>query len=455
MQILIVDDEAGIRAELTEFLCEHDFEVYAAATPSEAFEQLERREIDLVILDIRLPQMDGLEVLRRIRDAWPALEVIMITGHGDQENILQSMRLGAFDFFIKPFRVADIHHAIQRTSRFIELHQRLHDVERTYSLINHELQARIGADLIGRSNAIHQVIEQMHQITGADDTPVLITGETGTGKELVARGIHYLSSRRERYFYPVNCSAIPESLFESEFFGHRKGAFTGALEDKAGWFEVAHRGTLFLDEIGDMPPALQSKLLRVLEDRMVRRIGSTREVPFDTRVISATNQNVEALVADKKFRLDLYHRLNTFHIHIPPLRERPEDIPVLVEHFLTDFARKLRKPVQAIAEDVLDALCAYPFAGNVRELRNLVERAVIICEGDTLNRRHFPDMPGGAPSVAATAEAPNETLDLTKIERQTILKALRRTDGNKAQAAELLGLSWNALDRRMKKYELS
>jgi len=218
---------------------------------------------------------------------------------------------------------------------------------------------------------------------------------------------------------------------------------------------VAHGGTLFLDEIGDMPLALQAKLLRVLEDRKVRRIGSTHEIAFDTRVISATNQHIETLVEQKKFRLDLYHRLNIFHIHIPPLREHPEDIPLLVTHFVADFARKLRKPVQGVAPDVLDALCAYPFAGNVRELRNLVERAVILCQGDQLLRAHFPDLPGSVPVAAPMQDGPQESLDLEFIEKQAILKALRRSDGNKARAAELLGLSWNALDRRLKKFGLA
>lgn len=320
LSILILDDEIRIREAFKDLLSNFDFDLHLAGLPSEAFEILKTTEIDIVLLDIRMPEMDGLQVLSKIRKEYPDIEVIMVTGHGNMDVVIKSMRLGAFDFIAKPVRFIDLRRAIEKTRRYIEINSRLADAQLNNSLLSREIQANIGGEIIGDSPSLRNIIDQMHQVAQTDDTPVLITGESGTGKELVARGIHYLSSRKEKYFYAVNCSAIPDTLFESEFFGHTKGAFTNATEAKIGWFEIARNGTLFLDEIGELPINLQTKFTRVLEVKKISRIGSHTELDTDVRIISATNQDIEDMVHDNRFRTDLYFRLNTFHIHVPPLR---------------------------------------------------------------------------------------------------------------------------------------
>jgi len=454
LTILIVDDEKRVRDEIAEFLTNNNFATLKVGLPSDAFDVLKKQNIDIVILDIKLPEMDGLQVLKKIKEEYPELEVIMISGHSDMNNVIQAMRSGASDFFTKPFRLMDVHSSIERTKRFIQLQNKLKEIEHNYSLVTNELQDKVGHQLITQSPKMQTVIEMMTKVAKAENTSVLITGESGTGKELVARGIHLLSTRKKNYFYDVNCSAVPEHLFESEFFGHVKGAFTGANSDKAGWFEVANKGTLFLDEIGDMPLHLQSKFLRVLEERKIRRVGSHTEIFVDVRIIAATNQNLEKLIEETRFRADLYHRLNSFSIHIPPLRERKEDISLLLEYFAKDFSKKMKKPILEIDSGVFTELQNYNFPGNVRELKNLVERAIILCEGNKLQIKHFPIINSQNQNFEIQTE--NQIVfDLEKVEKNLILKALERTNNNKTKTAELLNITWQSLDRRMKKYGLS
>ena len=455
LQILILDDDPGIRQDLSGFFAERGATVFEAGLPSDALAILEQKEIDVAIVDLKLPEMDGLEVLTRIQSAWPDIEVIMITGHGDTRSIVEAMRLGAFDFFTKPFRLLDLQAAIERTQKFLALQQRLKTVEFNYTLVMRELQQKLQHPLIGESPANKAVLELMAKVARAETTSVLITGESGTGKELVARGIHALSPRKAAYFCEVNCSAIPESLFESELFGHKKGAFTGASEDRAGYVEAAHKGTLFLDEIGDMPLTYQVKLLKVIEDKTVKRLGAQKELTVDIRVISATNQDLDELVRQKRFRLDLLHRLNTFVIYLTPLRDRPDDIPLLLDYYVNVFARKLRKPVHGVEPDVVAAALHYPFPGNIRELKNLIERAVILCDGGRLTSRHLV-FPTEWTSLEDQATPKNEpaTFNLEQRIKTTIQQAMRTTNGNKSEAARLLGLSRQALIRRLEKYDL-
>jgi len=274
------------------------------------------------------------------------------------------------------------------------------------------------------------------------------------GKELVARGIHLMSERKDNHFGAVNMSAIPESLFESEFFGHKKGAFTGAISDRAGWFEIADKGTLFLDEIGDMPMNLQIKMLRVLEDRKFIKVGSQKEQSFDCRLVAATNKDVQEMKSGKEFRLDLFHRLGTFEIFVPPLRQRVVDIPILIEHYVNIFAGRMRKKIEGIDSGTMDTLKQYPFPGNVRELRNLTERAVILCDTGTINIDHFPNINDSGSAATPNVDFHTEIFDLEEIEKRTILKALEKVDYNKSAAAELLNIKWNALHRRLQKFNI-
>ena len=452
LQILILDYDEGIRNNLGEFFASKTYPVFPSERPSEAFAILAQHDIDVAILDLKLPEMDGIAVLKQIKTDFPDIEVIMITGHSDTRSIVEAMRLGAFDFFSKPFRMLDVQAAIERTDKFLALQQRLKEVESNYSFALQELQEKSTRPIIGGSWAIKHVIELMSKVALADDTSVLITGESGTGKELVARGIHALSQRKQRYFYEMNCSAIPENLFESELFGHKRGAFTGAAEERIGGIEAAHKGSLFLDEIGDIPLSYQIKLLRVLEEKTIKRLGSNKEIPVDARIISATNQNLDHLVQENRFRLDLFHRINTFEIHLSPLRERQQDIPLLLEHFISYFSKKFRKPALTIEHGAMQVLQNYSFPGNVRELRNLTERAAILCDGDRLHLSHFCLPDGPSPPVDSSPHLADNTLNLDQLTQNAITAALQRTQNNKSEAAKLLGISRYALIRKLEKY---
>ncbi|MCP4552680.1 MAG: sigma-54-dependent Fis family transcriptional regulator [Bacteroidetes bacterium] len=452
LNILILDDEQRVRDEIEEFLVGNNYSVYKAAAPSEAFSVLKNIKIDIAIVDIKLPEMDGISVMKKIKEDGQSIEVIMISGHGDMNNVIDAMRLGASDYFPKPFRLIEINNAIERTKRFLNLSKKLKEVEASNTLLSKELHANIGQRLIGKSSAIKDIVDLMSKVAKSYDTSVLITGESGTGKELIARGIHYLSTRNKKYFHSVNCSAIPESLFESEFFGHTKGSFTGATEDKKGWFEISNNGTLFLDEISDMPLNQQAKLLRVLEEKRISKVGSHIEVSVDVRVVAASNRNLESMSEENKFRFDLYHRLSSFVIHISPLRDRTEDIPILLNYFIQIYIKKMAKSIKTIDKKIAEELIRYSFPGNVRELKNMVERAVIVCEGDELKISHFMF---DRNKLKTKASIQDESLNLDMAEQQLIVKALERSDYNKSRAASLLNISWQSLDRRLKKHGIN
>jgi DNA-binding NtrC family response regulator len=453
LNILILDDEKRVREEIVEFLSGKDFKVFEAGLPSQAMRTLQNEAIDILILDIKLPEMDGLEVLKKVRRDYSNVEVIMISGHGDMKSVIEALRLGAVDFFQKPFRLIEINNAIVRTKRFIAIQQRVQSLEKNIRLLSREIEKEIGHKLIGVSEGIKTVIDLMLRLAQTDNTSVLITGESGTGKELVAKGIHILSKRKNQYFYSVNCSAVPESLFESEFFGHIKGAFTGANMDKAGWFETANNGTLFLDEISDMPQSQQAKLLRVLEEKKVSRVGSHKAKDVDVRVIAASNQDLESMATEKKFRLDLFHRLSTFIIEVPPLRDRKEDIPLLLENFIKEFAQKMGKNIKRTDKNVVAKLQQYSFPGNIRELRNLVERAVIVCDDEVITEAHFNMIGGKIEGIKAIEpEDGSQSMDLELTEIKLIKKALEEAGNNKSKAAQMLNITWQSLNRRLKKF---
>ena len=454
LNVLILDDEQRVRDEIEEFLTGNKFPVFKAELPSQAFKILDKEAIDIAIVDIKLPEMDGIQVLKKIKEKHSAIEVIMISGHGDMQSVIEAMRLGASDYFQKPFRLMEINNAIERTKRFIKLNKKLKEAETSVSLLSREIQDNIGHRLLGKSQAIKNIVSLMTKVARTDQTSVLITGESGTGKELIARGIHFLSERKKNYFHSVNCSAIPETLFESEFFGHKKGSFTGATEDKPGWFEISNKGTLFLDEISDMPINQQAKLLRILEDKKVSKVGSRTSFDVDVRVIAASNRDIENMSEDDRFRFDLFHRLSSFIIHIPPLRNRREDIPMLLNHFINDFSDKMAMPLKSIDPRIEKELIRYDFPGNIRELKNIVERALIICEGDELSLDHFILNPKKMSKKEIIIQE-EDNLDLEHTERSFIIKALEKSDYNKSKAAALLKISWQSLDRRMKKFGIT
>ncbi|MCK4312878.1 MAG: sigma-54-dependent Fis family transcriptional regulator [Candidatus Cloacimonetes bacterium] len=451
LKILVLDDEKRYRDTLKEYLSDFEYEVYSAELPSVAFKIADKINIDIAIIDIRMPEMDGIAVLKKLKDQFPNIEVIMITGHGDMNSVIEALRHGASDYLTKPFRLPEIQAAIRRTKRFVELQNRFNSLQNQFSLISTELKEKFGSEIIGNSPEIIKVKELICRFAKTDNSAILITGESGTGKELVARGIHLLSSRKHNYFCAVNCNAVPENLFESEFFGHIKGSFTGAKEDRIGWFEQANKSTLFIDEIGELPNHLQVKLLRVLDDKKIRRIGSNKDIPIDVRIITATNKDIELETKKGNFRNDLYHRLNTFMINIPPLRERKEDIPILLEYFVSIFSQSIGKRCLSISPEVYARLNSYPFTGNVRELKNITERALILCDSTTLLPEHF--MISDINKTTQT-ESERRIFDLEQIEKNTIISALKATNNNKTHAAKLLNISWQLLHRKMRKFKI-
>ena len=450
IKILILDDEKQFTEELSSFF-EDDYEAYEANNVGDGRRILHEKNIDLLILDVRLPGISGLDILKEVKEQKPAIEVIVISAHGDMDTVIKAMRLGAFDYLRKPFRFIDIQIAIERTQKYLQMQRKLKQMEEKNSLISKTLEEKIERQFIGVSPQILKVFQQAKTAAQYPDANVLITGESGTGKENIARIIHYSSQRKDNMFCAVNSSAITETLLESEFFGHKKGSFTGAVNDKMGFFEVCNKGTLFLDEIADMPFNLQAKILRATEEKVITRVGDTVPIKTDFRIVSATNHDIEKQVEEKKFRLDLLHRLNTLHIHIPPLRERTADIKPLLDYYVGLYATRFNKPGIKISEDIYDILKTYDFPGNVRELKNMAERAVILCQDNTLNLGDFPVKQTKNKEHVSSIDKVN----LKSNEIKMILEALHSCNYNQTAASNLLGISRDALIRKMKKYNIS
>lgn len=438
-RVLVVDDEANERQGLTELLSAWGYEVDSAGDGQQAMERLQVALPQAVITDIRMPRMDGLELLARIRQQWGDLPVLVLTGQGSKESVVECLRLRANDYIEKPVRGED-------------LQRRLADLTPSSGGGGGESEEW---EFIGDSAGMREIRQAIRQV-GPTTASVLITGESGTGKEVVARLIHLQGPRRERTFLAVNCAAIPESLMESELFGHERGAFTGAVERRAGCFELAEGGTLLLDEIGEMPLPTQAKLLRVLEDRKLRRLGSKSELPVNVRVLAATNKDPERAVAAGQLRNDLYYRLNVFHLHLPPLREHLEDLPALAAGWLRRLNQRHGRHIEGLSPALLAVLARHQWPGNVRELRNTLERALIVGDGPVLEPRHLPAGFGQA-RAAAMDEAHTVRVPLgatvAEGERLLILRTLEAERNNKTRAAERLGISLKTLQNKLKEYQ--
>jgi len=470
-QILVVDDEPNLRRVLSAQLERDGYDVHTAEDGEQALTILKENHIDLVITDLRMPRIDGMELLRRVQKIDTDLPVVMITAHGTVDNAVEALKTGAFDYLTKPFDQVEVRTIVAKALRTRDLSAT--EASRPFHEIPVE-GARYG--IIGASSSILDLYAVLDRVA---DTPttVLITGESGTGKELVARALHESSSRHDKSFIKVNCAAIPRDLMESELFGYERGAFTGAVGSKPGRFELASGGTLFLDEIGSIPVEMQVKLLRALQESEFERVGGVRTIRVDVRLIAATNSDLKKEIAQGSFREDLYYRLNVVPIRLPSLRERATDIPLLALHFIRKFNARLKKNIDGVEPAALARLVAYPWPGNIRELENVIERAVLFCDGDEL---HLGDLPAEMRGGLVTADAPTTTplpppsnepssassaggLDglkeqvkaaMSRLERELIVRALEQTNGNVTHAARLLKISRKGLQLKMKELGL-
>lgn len=452
-KILIVDDEKSMREFLSIVLSKEGYTVFTASDGEEALQQAEKDIFDLVITDIKMPKLGGLEVLKGIKEVSPDTIVLMITAFATTETAIEAMKQGAYNYLIKPFKIDEvkliIRNALEKQSLRKENSQLRHSLNELVSPRN----------IIGKSGALSKILDMIEKISDSASN-ILITGESGTGKELIARAIHERSGRRSKPFVTINCSALPENLLESELFGHMKGSFTGAVVNKQGLFEVADGGTLFLDEIGDTSLSIQVKLLRVLQEREFRRVGGTKDIKVDVRVVAATNKDLVKAVAESAFREDLYYRLDVIPVHLPPLRERREDIPLLADYFLKKFNKLLNKTIQGIDQEALDLLMEQEWKGNVRELENMLERVISltphlrIMKEDVLASMR----PAVPPDMAKMREIPEAGVDLEKyieeIEKDILIKALEKTRWVKTEAAKLLHLNFRSFRYRLDKYQI-
>lgn len=454
-RILVVDDEESIREFLDIMLRKEGYEVTLAEDGARAIDLLKKKTFDLVISDLQMPQVTGMELLKHVRDNFPDLLFMMITAFGTTETAVDAMKMGAYDYITKPFKIDEVRIVIGNALKSKNL-----EVE------NRVLKKELGKEnsfqnIIGNSESMHRIFDLVRRVSQAP-TNVLITGESGTGKEVVAKAIHYNGPLKDRPFVTINCGAIPENLMESEMFGHKKGSFTGAVVDKSGLFEVADGGTLFLDEVGELPLSIQVKLLRAIQERIIRRVGATDDIKVDVRIIAATNRDLERMVNDGGFRQDLYYRLNVIHIKTPSLRERRDDIPLLAAHFLKKYNDRLGKNIGGISQEAMEMMKKYDYPGNVRELENVIERTVALEAGSTILPESLPpfvNTPSGRKMASSQEiEIGPEGIDLDKIvgqiEKELLIKAIHVANGTKKRAAKLLNISFRSMRYRVEKYGL-
>lgn len=454
-RILVVDDEESIREFLEIMLKKEGYEVTLAEDGQKAKDLLTKKTFDMIISDLQMPNVTGIELLKHVKESYPDTVFMLITAFGTTETAVEAMKMGAYDYLTKPFKIDEvrlnIHNALRSRNLEVENRSLKKELVKEYSFQN----------MVGNSTAMHSIYDMVKRVAQTP-TNVLITGESGTGKEVVAKAIHYNGPLKDRPFVTVNCGAIPENLMESEMFGHKKGSFTGAVADKAGLFEVADGGTLFLDEVGELPLTIQVKLLRAIQERVIRRVGATDDNKVEVRIIAATNRNLEEMVQKGGFRQDLFYRLNVINIKTPSLRERRDDVPLLAVHFLKKYNERLNKAIGGISTEAMEILKKYDYPGNVRELENLIERTVALEGGATILPESLPPMvntsSGRKMASSNEIEIGDDGVDLDKvmgqIEKELLVKAIHAAGGVKKRAAKLLHISFRSMRYRIEKYNL-
>lgn len=454
-RILVVDDEESIREFLEIMLKKENYDVTLAEDGQKAKDLIAKKTFDLIISDLQMPNVTGLELLKHVKDTYPDIVFMMITAFGTTETAVEAMKMGAYDYITKPFKIDEVRINIQNAlrSKNLEVENRSlkKELVKEYSFQN----------IVGNSQAMHQIYDLIKRVS-LTPTNILVTGESGTGKEVIAKAIHYNGPLKDRPFVTVNCGAIPENLMESEMFGHKKGSFTGAVADKAGLFEVADGGTLFLDEVGELPLTIQVKLLRAIQERVIRRVGATEDMKVEVRIIAATNRHLEDMVQKGTFRQDLFYRLNVINIKSPSLRDRRDDIPLLANHFLKKYNDRLAKNISGISAEAMEVLKKYDYPGNVRELENLIERTVALEAGATILPESLPAMvntsSGRKMASAQDIDVGPEGVDLDKvmgqIEKELLVKAIHAAGGVKKRAAKLLKITFRSMRYRIEKYNL-
>lgn len=455
-RILVVDDEESIREFLNIMLRKEGYDVTCVEDGQQAMDMLKKKSFEMVISDLQMPQVTGLELLKFVKDNYPDVLFLLVTAFGTTETAVEAMKLGAYDYITKPFKLDEVRINISNALR-----------SKNFEMENRSLKRELTKDhsfqnLVGNSSAMHSIYDMVKRVSETP-TNILVTGESGTGKEMVAKAIHYNGMFKDKPFISVNCGAIPESLMESEMFGHKKGSFTGAIADKAGLFEAADSGTLFLDEVGELPLTIQVKMLRAIQERVIRRVGSTEDTHVNVRIIAATNRDLEQMVKDGTFRQDLYYRLNVIQIRSPGLRERRDDIPLLAKHFLKKYNERLNKKISGISQEALNILKSYDYPGNVRELENIIERTVALEAGASIIPESLPPFvktTGGGKQIVSSEgiEITEEGVDLEKIigqiEKELIIKAIHAANGTKKKAAKLLGITFRSMRYRIEKFNL-